>query len=283
MFIVIVLYEIKKMPDEYLLKICIVGSTDLKTGWIRRFTTGKFTTKYLPILGVDITTKQIQVEGDNIKLILVDTAGQEFYAKSRPSYYRGASAAIIIFDKGERQSFDAIKGWIKEFHKHIPDQRVPIGLVGLITDTEEVTTKEGQALITKINMKYYESTTFPKGSFVEQVMIDLVKAVLYRPINQTFDYSKIEISDLIQPLNLDVKKISIIKYWGETAVGYCHYQCNQVPKSFLDNYKRWCGQKFIKYPKEHIQQCVHSCPLFNLVVDRRLAQRIIQRLSDLAN
>ena len=48
----------KKNPDEYLLKICIIGIPDeLKTRMVRRYAEGKLITDYLPSLGVDITTK----------------------------------------------------------------------------------------------------------------------------------------------------------------------------------------------------------------------------------
>ncbi|UCE15163.1 MAG: GTP-binding protein, partial [Candidatus Heimdallarchaeota archaeon] len=51
--------------NEYLFKICAIGSGNVgKTSLIRRFATGKFTEgKYLPTLGVDITTsKQLSVD-----------------------------------------------------------------------------------------------------------------------------------------------------------------------------------------------------------------------------
>ncbi|MFX1508035.1 MAG: Rab family GTPase, partial [Promethearchaeota archaeon] len=119
------------MPAEYLLKVCILGFPgELKTDWVRRYAEGKFTTDYLPTLGVDITTKQIHVSCNNIKLILVDTANQEFFGKLRPSYYRGASAAIITFDKGDRDSFKAVKKHYNEFKKYIPQGLIPITLVG---------------------------------------------------------------------------------------------------------------------------------------------------------
>ncbi len=60
---------------------------------IRSFAEGKFTTNYLPTQGVDITTKRIQVDDSEVKLIMVDIASQEFFQERRPSYYRGASAA----------------------------------------------------------------------------------------------------------------------------------------------------------------------------------------------
>jgi small GTP-binding protein len=118
--------------NEYLLKICAVGSSNIgKTKILRRFSEGKFTTNYLPTLGVDITTKKIQVDDNIIKLILVDTAGQEFFGKLRPSYYRGASACAIFFSLNDRSTFDSVPYWLKEFRGHIPDTSVPISLVAI--------------------------------------------------------------------------------------------------------------------------------------------------------
>jgi small GTP-binding protein len=118
--------------NEYLLKICAIGSSDLeKTTLIRRFAEGKFTTNYLPTLGVDITTKKIQEDDNNIKLILVDTAGQEFFDKLRPSYYRGASACTIFFSLHKRDTFNAVPLWLKEFRKHIPDASILITLIAV--------------------------------------------------------------------------------------------------------------------------------------------------------
>ncbi len=123
---------ITESKNEYLLKICAIGSSNSeKTRIIRRFAEGKFTTNYLPTLGVDITTKKIQVDDNNIKLILVDTAGQEFFGKLRPSYYRGASACTIFFSLNKRETFHAVPLWLKEFRKHIPGSSIPISLIAV--------------------------------------------------------------------------------------------------------------------------------------------------------
>ncbi|MFX1283799.1 MAG: Rab family GTPase [Promethearchaeota archaeon] len=93
-------------PNEYLLKIVCLGSpSSNKTKILRGYSEGKFTTDYLPTLGVDITTKQIKIDDNQIKLIIVDTAGEKFFGKLRPSYYRGASGALIFFDHKKRKSF----------------------------------------------------------------------------------------------------------------------------------------------------------------------------------
>ena len=144
------------MPDPYLLKICIIGTpNELKTKMNRNFC--GYQPNTLLKTGVEILTKEIRVAGNFVKLILVDTAGQEFFGKLRPSYYRGASAAIITFAKEDRGSFKAVKDWYKEFKKQIPKSSVPITLVGFITDSEAVTTEEGQNLAEELGISYYET------------------------------------------------------------------------------------------------------------------------------
>ncbi len=120
------------VSNEYLFKICAIGSpSSPKTSLIRRYAENKFDKNYLPTLGVDITTKKITIENNNIKLILVDTAGQEFFGKLRPSYYRGASACMIFFLIEDKQSIAAIPNWIMEFRKHVPSKDIPILLLGI--------------------------------------------------------------------------------------------------------------------------------------------------------
>jgi small GTP-binding protein len=121
----------QKDDNEYLLKICAIGSGNTgKTLFIRKFAENKFDTNYLPTLGVDITTKKICLNNTQIKLILVDTAGQEFFGKLRPSYYRGASAVLIFCNINDRNSIEAIPNWLKEFEKYItPHTGVPKGIV----------------------------------------------------------------------------------------------------------------------------------------------------------
>ncbi|MFX0181459.1 MAG: Rab family GTPase [Candidatus Hodarchaeota archaeon] len=163
--------------DEYLLKICVIGETKLKTKLVRRFTKGGFETDRLPSLGVDITTQKISIDNDQIKLILVDTAGQEFFGKLRPSFYRGASAAIIVFDKGDLKTFKTVPDWLAEFRRHIPDPTIPIAIVGIITNSEHISKEDGQELAKRLNMSYYEvqPTNFEQ---ISQVFYGLTRQVL---------------------------------------------------------------------------------------------------------
>lgn len=47
-----------------------------------------------------------------------DTAGQERYASLAPLYYRGASAAIVVYDVTSKDTFAKAQHWIQELHKN---------------------------------------------------------------------------------------------------------------------------------------------------------------------
>jgi small GTP-binding protein len=168
--------------NEYLLKICAIGSGSVgKTSLIRRFAEGKFETNYLPTLGVDITTKKIQVDNNQVKLILVDTAGQEFFGKLRPSYYRGASACLIMFALNDKKSFDTVPDWLAEFRRHIPDSTIPIALAGNKKDLEEqrkVSADEGKSMAKNHDMTYYETSAKVGGTEIEDIFLGLTKLAL---------------------------------------------------------------------------------------------------------
>jgi len=143
-----------KNKSEYLLKIVALGSNDAqKTKIIRKYAEDKFDGNYMPTLGVDITTKKISLEKTHIKLIIVDTAGQEFFGKLRPNYYRGASGAMIFCDLYNRQSIESIPIWLKEFKKHIPSQNIPISIVVVIDQKEKTTKKLNKPLRSKPQKK----------------------------------------------------------------------------------------------------------------------------------
>ena len=149
--------------NEYLLKICAIGPPDTaKTRVIRQFAEGKFTTNYLPTLGVDITTKKIEVDNNKVKLILVDTAGQEFFGKLRPSYYRGASACTIFFSLNDRKTFDTITNWLTEFRKHITNLKIPISLIAIHQKNNNLISRSKNSVLAKKKSHKTKTIKFSK-------------------------------------------------------------------------------------------------------------------------
>jgi GTPase SAR1 family protein len=65
-----------------------------------------------------------------------DTAGQERYRSLAPMYYRGAAAAVVVFDVTNRDTFEGAKSWVKELQRR-GDPNVVIALAGNKADMRD--------------------------------------------------------------------------------------------------------------------------------------------------
>lgn len=78
---------------------------------IQRYCKGIFTKDYKKTIGVDFLERQIEIDGEDVRIMLWDTAGQEEFDCITKAYYRGAQASVLVFSTTDRASFDAIKEW----------------------------------------------------------------------------------------------------------------------------------------------------------------------------
>ena len=58
------------------------------------------------------------VNGKKVKMQLWDTAGQERFQTIAQGYYRGASGVILVYDCGERITFNSVVNWMKQIDEH---------------------------------------------------------------------------------------------------------------------------------------------------------------------
>ena len=118
------------------LKLVLLGDSSVgKSCLVLRFVRDEFTEQE-PTIGAAFLTQTITLEGeDNLKSAtdfkfeIWDTAGQERYRSLAPMYYRGASAAIVVYDITKKDSFDGAKSWVKELQRR-GDANVVIALAG---------------------------------------------------------------------------------------------------------------------------------------------------------
>ena len=72
----------------------------------------------LPSCGVNwiaaFLTQTVNLDDTTVKFEIWDTAGQERYHSLAPMYYRGAQAAIVVFDITNADTFARAKTWVKE-------------------------------------------------------------------------------------------------------------------------------------------------------------------------
>ncbi|KAI0228593.1 Ras-related protein Rab-22A [Lamellibrachia satsuma] len=100
-------------------KICLLGESGVgKSSIVYRFVYGSFRPTMESTIGASFMTKTITLDKKTYKYQIWDTAGQEKYRALAPMYYRGAAAAIVVYDITRESSFASLKTWISELQKH---------------------------------------------------------------------------------------------------------------------------------------------------------------------
>ncbi|CAB3385897.1 ras-related protein Rab-23 isoform X1 [Cloeon dipterum] len=100
---------------EVAIKVVIVGNGAVgKSSMIQRYCKGIFTRDYKKTIGVDFLERQISLGGEEVRLMVWDTAGQEEFDAITRAYYRGAQACVLAFSTTDRDSFEAVRSWKKK-------------------------------------------------------------------------------------------------------------------------------------------------------------------------
>ena len=171
------------MPDEIVMKINSIGSYRVgKTSLIRRYAEGQFSSDYLPTLGVDVTVKRFKLNNEQIRLVMMDTAGQEQFGRLRNTYYQGSLGCIAVYDVTRRESFEDLDRWIDNF-RNVTGQDSSIVIVGNkidLTELRTVSTDEGKKYAKKNGFPFYESSAKIGGDIIPEIYRKLVGEILKR-------------------------------------------------------------------------------------------------------
>ena len=153
---------------EYRFKFVILGDHEVgKTSIIRQFVERTFTESYRATIGLNILSHTFDFFGSEIGVVLYDLGAQKYFKRFRKTYYLGAQAAFIVFDLTNRESFDNVIIWHQELRSFVPDEDVPIVIVGNKTDLKEerqVYYQEGVRLANtlseneKVKLSYIETS-----------------------------------------------------------------------------------------------------------------------------
>jgi len=117
-------------------KLVLLGDTAVgKSCLVVRFVRDEFFEFQEPTIGAAFLTQSVATGAATVKFEIWDTAGQERYRSLAPMYYRGAAAAIVVYDITNKDSFNGAKSWVKELQRR-GDPNAVIALAGNKADLQ---------------------------------------------------------------------------------------------------------------------------------------------------
>ncbi|XP_068959257.1 ras-related protein Rab-17 [Petaurus breviceps papuanus] len=147
--------------QPYVFKVVLLGSSSVgKSSLAFRFIKNDFK-EILPTMGCAFFTQMMDIDGSTLKLEIWDTAGQEKYHSVCHLYFRGANAALLVYDIADKDSFHRAQKWWKDLENEFQPEEIVVILVGNKTDLEdsrEVTLEEGKAFAESNKLLFMETS-----------------------------------------------------------------------------------------------------------------------------
>jgi small GTP-binding protein len=161
---------------EIKVKIILLGNGGAgKTSIAQRYTANRFTSTYRPSLGVDFMVKRLIHKDYRVKVMVFDTAGQEFISTLRQRYYFAASGAVIVFDITSRKSFEMCGKWYEELTREAGAIKTMLVANKLDLKRQRVVTpEEGMEYAKTINATYLEASALT-GETVNKIFLPFVE------------------------------------------------------------------------------------------------------------
>lgn len=111
-------------------KVVLLGESAVgKSSLVLRFVKREFHEFQESTIGAAFLTQTVQIDDTTVKFEIWDTAGQERYHSLAPMYYRGAQAALIVYDITSKDSFLKAQNWVRELQRQA-NANIVIALVG---------------------------------------------------------------------------------------------------------------------------------------------------------
>lgn len=160
-------------------KLVVLGSGGVgKSALTIRLVTDNFLEDYDPTIE-DSYRKLTTIDGDQVVLDILDTAGQEEYTTMQDQWMREGNGFLLVYSITSRSSFDDIATFKDKILRAKDVDNVPIVLVGNKCDLDahrQVSASEGSGLAQKWGCKFME-TSAKERIKSEDCFYDVVRAI----------------------------------------------------------------------------------------------------------
>jgi small GTP-binding protein len=167
----------------YRFKLVLLGETAVgKSSLVMRFVKRQYTGFLESTIGAAFLTQSVCLDDATVRFEIWDTAGQERYQSLTPMYYRGAEAAIIVYDVTSHNTFTRAKNWVQELRRQGGGGTdcITIALAGnkadLAADLRQVDVAEAKSYA-DLNCLLFAETSAKTGMNVDELFADVAKSI----------------------------------------------------------------------------------------------------------
>lgn len=172
--------QTKSSQDEPVYKVIVIGSGGVgKSALTLQFMYDEFVEDYEPTKA-DSYRKKIMLDGNEVLIDILDTAGQEDYAAIRDNYFRSGDAFLCVFSILDHDSLSNAE----ELREQVlrvknDDKSVPFLLVGNKIDLEARRIVSREMALEQANLwnvKYVETSAKTRQN-VDEVFLELLRDI----------------------------------------------------------------------------------------------------------
>jgi small GTP-binding protein len=174
---------------KFRFKIAVIGDGRVgKTALIKKYTQGSFKKEYIKTLGAQFFTYDREINGDKIRLLFWDIAGQDSFNFLRPSFYKNSKAAIIVYSLEENklgeESLNHVTDWCSNITKYCG--KIPIIVFANKVDLVDGINLNNSMIRDMINKKHFLGhyiTSAKTGKGVIKAFNAIVEILNYKSQN----------------------------------------------------------------------------------------------------
>ncbi|XP_066501071.1 ras-related protein Rab-25b [Hoplias malabaricus] len=164
---------------NFVFKVVLIGESGVgKSNLLSRFTKNEFNHDSRTTIGVEFSTRTVQLNNLTIKAQIWDTAGLERYRAITSAYYRGAVGALLVYDISKHLTYESAERWLKELYDHA-DPHIVVMLVGNKSDLasiRSVPTEDAKDFAEKKGLLFMETSAL-ESTNVESAFNDVLTEI----------------------------------------------------------------------------------------------------------
>nr|XP_046237850.1 ras-related protein ralB-B-like [Scatophagus argus]XP_046237851.1 ras-related protein ralB-B-like [Scatophagus argus] len=179
----------KNQTSLALHKVIMVGSGGVgKSALTLQFMYDEFVEDYEPTKA-DSYRKKVVLDGEDVQIDILDTAGQEDYAAIRDNYFRSGEGFLLVFSITEQESFTATSEFREQILRVKEEEVIPLLVVGNKSDLEDrrkVSADDAAAKASEWGVQYVETSAKTRAN-VDKVFFDLMREVRKKKMAESKD------------------------------------------------------------------------------------------------